>query len=232
LQYSFTCKDVDYKKKCLKKKYKQDVKMMNKELFREHCKLQLQSAKRDKIARDARVLESLEKLLLPLRKKTILFYLPLATEVRVNKLFQKLRRHNNLLVPFMEGVSFKVVKFRLPLYKKKFSILEPANSWARISNIDIAVVPVVGVDGKLRRIGHGKGMYDRFFSSLKCPPYVIFVQRATCFSKHYLGQAHDMQADIYITPNDIIKRRGNHGIRTYDRRRRSLNKRCDRVPCR
>ncbi len=41
---------------------------MNKELFREHCKLQLQSAKRDKIARDARVLESLEKLLLPLRK--------------------------------------------------------------------------------------------------------------------------------------------------------------------
>jgi 5-formyltetrahydrofolate cyclo-ligase len=205
---------------------------MNKELFRQHCKDKLRQGRRDNIAKDSRVLGSLRKLLAFARGKTILFYMPLEDEVYVNKLLPMLRRHNRLLVPFMEGVSFKVVKFRLPLYKKKFSILEPANSWARVSSIDIAVIPVVGVDGELRRIGHGKGMYDRFFASLKCQPYVIFVQRVACFTEHFLGSAHDIQADIYITPNDIIKRRGNHGIRTYDRRRRSLNKRCGRISCR
>jgi 5-formyltetrahydrofolate cyclo-ligase len=204
---------------------------MTKEAFRAECKRKIKNASYNKIARDAQVLDSLRKILGSVRGKTILLYLPLKDEVRVDKLLRTLRRRNRVLVPFMEGVSFKVVKFRLPLYKKKFSILEPMNSLARVSFIDIAVVPVVGVDGKLRRIGHGKGMYDRFFASLKCLPYVIFVQRVTCFSEHFLGLSHDIQADIYITPNDIIKRRGNHDIRNYDHRRRSLNKRCGGVPC-
>jgi len=205
---------------------------MTKELFRENCKAKLRNGRRDKIARDSQVLASLLKYLSPLRGKNILLYMPLIDEVQVNKLLRTLRRHNRVFVPFMEGVSFKVVKFRLPLYRKKFSILEPANSWARVSCIDIAIVPVVGVDGQMRRIGHGKGMYDRFFASLKCSPYVIFIQRVACFTEQFLGSTHDIQADIYITPNDIIKRRGNHGIRTYNRRRRSLNKRCGRVSCR
>ena len=36
-----------------------------------------------------------------------------------------------------------------------------------INNIDIAIVPAVGVDGNLQRIGFGKGMYDRFFEKLQ-----------------------------------------------------------------
>lgn len=189
-----------------------------KQIFRLECKEILSQTRRDKIRRDNEVLKKLSIRLRDVQNKTILIYLPTRDEVNISKLFRHLRRHNRLLVPFMEGVSFKVVKFRLPLSKKKYSILEPPNSSAIFSSIDIAIVPVVGVDGSLRRIGYGKGMYDRFFASLKCSPYVIFVQRATCFTNRPIGDSYDVQADEYITPNNFIKRRGNHGIRTFDRR--------------
>ena len=71
----------------------------------------------------------------------------------------------------MDGVSFKMVPLRLPLERKAFGIYEPRASHRKINLIDVAIVPAVGVDGSLRRIGFGKGMYDRFFPTLKTRPF-------------------------------------------------------------
>ncbi|MBN2965321.1 5-formyltetrahydrofolate cyclo-ligase [Sulfurospirillum sp. T05] len=194
--------------------------MESKEEFRARCLQKLKHhALRNKLRQDHAVLTKLALLLKDVKGKTILCYLPLKHEVNITKLMRSLRPDNRLLVPFMEGVSFKVVKFRLPIKKKRFSVLEPQNSQMIFSKIDIAIVPVVGVDGALRRIGHGKGMYDRFFSSLKCHPIVIFVQGADCFTTQHVGDAHDVQADFYITPNHFIKRRGFNDFRVFNRRR-------------
>ncbi|MBE0496999.1 MAG: 5-formyltetrahydrofolate cyclo-ligase [Campylobacterales bacterium] len=194
--------------------------MESKEAFRTRCLQKLKHhSSRNKLRQDAAVLAQLSHLLKGVKGKTILCYLPLFYEVNIRKLIRSLRRQNRLLVPFMEGVSFKVVKFRLPIKKKKFSVLEPNDSQMVFSKIDIAIVPVVGVDGALRRIGHGKGMYDRFFSSLKCHPIVIFVQRGDCFTTQHLGESHDVQADFYITPNHFIRRRGINDFRVFNRRR-------------
>ncbi len=194
--------------------------MQDKVTFRATCLQKLkQLPAHNRLHQDQAVLKQLFTLLKGVKGKTILCYMPLLHEVNITKLIHKLRPHNRLLVPFMEGVSFKVVKFRLPLYKKKFSILEPNNSQRVFSKIDIAIVPVIGVDGALRRIGHGKGMYDRFFSSLKCHPIVIFVQRNDCFTTQHLGESHDVQADFYITPNQFIIRRGINDFRIFNRGR-------------
>lgn len=194
--------------------------MEDKSAFRTACLHTLKhQVRRNKLSRDAHVLRQLHSLLKGIKGKTILLYVPLSYEPNTMKLMRTLRRNNRVLVPFMEGVSFKVVKFRLPLHKKKFSLLEPNNSSAIFSSIDIAVVPVVGVDGALRRIGHGKGMYDRFFETLNCRPLLIFVQLATCKSAAYLGEPHDIMADYYITPNHFIKRRGINDFRIFNRRR-------------
>ena len=109
----------------------------------------------------------------------------------------------------MEGVSFKMVKFRLPLNIKKFNIKEPKNSFAKGKKIDLAIVPVLGVDGAFRRIGFGKGMYDRFFESLPYKPKIAFVELSDCITSSLVGESHDIQADIYITPY-FTKRRGKH----------------------
>ncbi|MCD8477422.1 MAG: hypothetical protein LRY68_05525 [Sulfurospirillum sp.] len=45
----------------------------------------------------------------------------------------------------------------MPLERKIFNIKEPKNSFAVKPKIDLAIVPVIGVDGALKRIGFGKG---------------------------------------------------------------------------
>jgi 5-formyltetrahydrofolate cyclo-ligase len=136
-------------------------------------------------------------------------------EIDIFWVLKRLRREKkNIFVPFMEDLSFKMVKYQLPLKKKKFSILEPVNKQKTLSKIDLAVVPVVGVDLTFRRIGFGKGMYDRFFAGLKYRPKIVFVQLKPCVSKEVLTQSHDIAADEYISFN-IYKRRKNDGFNNF-----------------
>ncbi len=142
-------------------------------------------------------------------------------EVDIRPLFRHLRGRRKIYVPFMEGKSFKLVQYRLPLQKKRFGLYEPKNSHFFMTKIDMAIVPVVGVDGRFRRVGFGKGMYDRFFASLGRKPLTIFVQLAKCHTKEKITDDYDVQADIYITPEDIIVR-GKH----YDNRNNNRRWRC------
>jgi 5-formyltetrahydrofolate cyclo-ligase len=101
----------------------------------------------------------------------------------------------------MEGESFRLVQYRLPLRRGRFGVREP-----RFSNrytkelIDIAVVPIVGTDPTGRRIGFGQGMYDRFFAREGSRiARTIFVQRCLQWSPEILTDGHDVQADEIVT---------------------------------
>ncbi|MBU0721095.1 5-formyltetrahydrofolate cyclo-ligase, partial [bacterium] len=99
---------------------------------------------------------------------------------------------------------FKMVPFRLPLKEKRFGIFEAGNTIRNIKKIDIAIVPAVGVDGNLQRIGFGKGMYDRFFENLKKKPYTIFIQLEFCYTKKYICDSYDVSCDLLLTPKTKI----------------------------
>jgi 5-formyltetrahydrofolate cyclo-ligase len=163
------------------------------------------------------VCEKIKKIVKSAQAKAILLYLPLENEVDVSSLIKYFRKRVKIYVPFMECVSFKLVKYRLPVQKKKFNVKEPFNSFAKVSKIDIAIVPVIGVDGDFRRVGFGKGMYDRFFASLHPKPLTIFVQLAKCFTTDKLCEYYDVQADIYVTPSDITIKRGKNVLRVRNR---------------
>lgn len=147
------------------------------------------------------IVKKLEKFIKKSESKNILLYIPLGIEVDIKPLIVTLRKmkSKNVYVPFMQGDSFKIVKFRLPLYKKKFAIKEPNNSFLKPNKIDIAIVPVVGIDALNKRIGYGKGMYDRFFDRLDYKPTIIFTQLILCKSKKILSDNYDIQADYIIT---------------------------------
>jgi len=132
--------------------------------------------------------------------KNILFFIPLKNEPDIKWVIRKLKRENKqIFVPFMEDLSFKMVKYTLPLQKKKFSILEPLNKNKTLSKIDLAIVPVVGIDKSFRRVGFGKGMYDRFFAKLGYKPKIVFVQLRPCISEEILTNDFDIKADEYIS---------------------------------
>lgn len=172
----------------------------DKNSFREESiKLLKREAKRSSYLKSKKIESTLEALIKDLNPKSILFYLPLQMEANISRLIFKLRREKEIFVPFMEGVSFKMVRFRLPLFKKRFNILEPNNSFFKNRNIDLAIVPIVGMDREFKRVGFGKGMYDRFFHRINYKPITVFTQRKLCFTSKTLTDDYDIQADFIIT---------------------------------
>ncbi len=109
-----------------------------------------------------------------------MLFIPLKNEVNINPLIKRLRREGKTLyVPFMEGKSFKLVKYRLPLHKKRFGIKEPNISKIHINSIDLAVIPILGVDRSCRRIGLVKVCMTDFLR--KCGRRLVKVK--TIYSK-------------------------------------------------
>ncbi|SFV61179.1 5-formyltetrahydrofolate cyclo-ligase [hydrothermal vent metagenome] len=152
--------------------------------------------------KDKKIIKELYKEIVMSNAQSIMLYVPLKIEVNLYPLISRLRKEKRqLYVPFMEGTSFRLVKYRLPLYKKQFGIKEPKDSkQIKRKQIDIAIVPIVGVDITYRRVGFGKGMYDRFFEkNHKNIKKVVFVARELCYSKEVVTDHYDVKADRIIT---------------------------------
>ncbi len=179
---------------------------MDKKSFRKDCLKRLKSYNRnsDYIVNKL-VSKKIEQLIAHHKPKSVLFYLPLDFEVNVKKLILSYRKKLKILTPFVVGESFKMVQYRLPLGRNSFNIYEPSNSNFREKRVDMIIVPVVGVDGNFKRVGFGRGMYDRFYAKLRQKPIVVFVQRIECMTKDKITDDHDIRADYYITPKKIKK---------------------------
>ena len=175
---------------------------VTKATFRKKCLKTLQTLSRhNRCYRDAKVVAKLLSHPRVKSAESILAFWPLDSEPDIRGALAALRSQNKkIYMPFMEDDSFKMVPFRLPLTPKSFGIYEPGDTKLNIKKIDVAIVPAVGVDGEGRRIGFGKGMYDRFFARLKERPYIIFVQSKLCNTSKYICDEHDITADLLITP--------------------------------
>ena len=197
---------------------------MTKSDFRTNCLKQMRSlSAHGKCYRDAQVNQYLMKFLREKKGKRILFYWPFGFEADIRKTIWSLRRKKSLYLPFMDGESFKMVPLRLPLERKAFGIYEPRFSNLNIKIIDVAIVPVVGVDGSFRRIGFGKGMYDRFFPTLKSKPLTIFIQSHPCLTVEKVCDDYDISGDLLITPHGVHSNKESCVKRTIHRGRRSCS---------
>jgi len=182
---------------------------ISKEEFRQVCLKKLKKRYPNRYFLNKKVSNILyEKLKRYPKNTAILFYIPLGLEVDVGWVLKKLRKNYQIFVPFMEGKSFKMVPYRLPLKRKKFGIYEAGNSFKRIKNIDIAIVPIIGIDKNYKRIGFGKGMYDRFFEKLPHKPYTIFLQLKRCFIDETICDSYDISCDMLITSDCVLEREG------------------------
>ena len=185
-----------------------------KEDIRIECLAKLRkSGLSNKHYRDALINKQLLRFFQGMEGLNILFYWPLNLEADIKKSLHVISKKNNVYLPFMEEISFKMVPYRLPLRRKKFNIYEAGNSIKNIRKIDVAIIPVVGVDIKSRRIGFGRGMYDRFFAKLKNDPYKIFVQSQICYTQKDICDDYDVACDMLITPK----------VRILHRRKRDAN---------
>lgn len=153
------------------------------------------------------------------KKRSILFYLPMDHEGDIEESIKHFRKKCKVYVPFMENVSFKMVAYRLPLGVGKYNIRQPQVTKANIRNIEIIVVPVIAVDKVFKRVGFGKGMYDRFYEKLNNKPIVIFVQPFLCYTDRVVTQKHDIAGDFLVTYRGILSKEVKNGDRSYRRKR-------------
>jgi 5-formyltetrahydrofolate cyclo-ligase len=140
--------------------------------------------------------------------RVVMLYIPLSIEVNIKDLIKRLRMDRVVvLVPFMEGKSFRLVKYRLPIKIKKFGVKEPNISKDFYKKIDLSIVPAIGIDIDFRRIGFGKGFYDRFFAQNRDRvEKIFFINRLGCISNKKITDPYDIRGDIYITPKKIFNR--------------------------
>jgi len=172
--------------------------------FRKKVLVKLQAKRVNNYKKDKLLNLKLLKYIKKSKSKNIMLFIPLKTEPNIAPLIKLLRECvYNLYVPFIEGNTFKLVKYRLPLKRKKFNILEPNNSYLKIKVIDLAIVPLLGIDATYKRVGFGKGMYDRFYSKFgRNIKTTIFLQRDIYFTKEIITNNYDISAD-YIFANTI-----------------------------
>ena len=92
-----------------------------------------------------------------------------------------------------------------PLKINKFGIPEPALS--KILYPDILLVPLVGYDSNLNRLGYGGGFYDRYIEKIEKIKKVIKIGLAfSCQKITFVPiNQYDKKLDFIITEKKIIK---------------------------
>lgn len=138
--------------------------------------------------------------------KSILFYAPLPGELNIWPLLaDALAANKEVILPQFNSSTGQYTGCRIThlendLSPGRFGIREPKSHCSEISlnRLDLALVPGVGFDLMGRRLGRGKGFYDRLLaqiSGIKC---------GIAFDEQIVGnipvEPHDVHLNCILTP--------------------------------
>lgn len=146
-----------------------------------------------------RICEILSELPFWEESSILYFYYPLGKEVNLLSLAQQvLEQGKTVAFPKTDGthMDFYQVSALSAFQKGAFGIMEPVEKKPLLEKKPLVLVPGVGFDYNGRRIGYGKGFYDRYFQRfLECTR---------------IGIAYDCQimeelpADDYDVPMEMV----------------------------
>lgn len=153
------------------------------------------------------------------RSKVLALYAPIHHEVETVAVAQAaLSAGKMLLYPAVEGddLRFSRVASLDELSPGKFGIPEPEGEPCDPAGADLIVIPGVAFDLYGRRIGYGKGYYDRALHRLEESGKLV----AFCFDfqlvQEIVGEPHDVTMDLIVTESRVV--RVNNHIREGEQR--------------
>lgn len=135
--------------------------------------------------------------------RNIAAFYPLKGEPNIMPIIEELAREGRLLLPRCEGEGimrfYKVNSLRKDLVKGHFGIMEPAEGLEAFEGeIPIFLVPGTKFNLDGRRIGHGKGYYDRFLANHKHAYKAGIATPAQIFKQPLEQKDTDVQMNIVI----------------------------------
>ena len=150
------------------------------------------------------VFERLEKTAAFLLADRIMMYHSLPDELSTHDFLRKWAGKKRFYLPRVNGVNLEVLPYeesRLEL--GSFHIEEPTgNDITDPSEIELVVVPAVAYDRKGKRLGRGKGFYDRFLTQTKATK--VGVGYEFQLVDELPAEPHDIPMDMVITQKTTI----------------------------
>lgn len=150
------------------------------------------------------VFDRLEKTAAFLLADRIMMYHSLPDELYTHDFLRKWNGRKRFYLPRVNGVNLEVLPYeesRLEL--GSFHIEEPTGTdCIDPSEIELVIVPAVAYDKKGRRLGRGKGFYDRFLKHTKATK--VGVGYEFQLVEELPSEAHDIAMDIVITQSSTI----------------------------
>ena len=136
-------------------------------------------------------------------------YYPFNYEIDDLHIMQTFEKKNfNIALPIIRKdnqMNFFKWSFKDPLRINKYGIPEPLSSKLLIP--DILLVPLVGYDDNLNRLGYGGGFYDRYIEKIEKNKKVLKIGLAYSYQKLQIvpTNQYDKKLDFIITEKEILK---------------------------
>jgi 5-formyltetrahydrofolate cyclo-ligase len=144
------------------------------------------------------IMSLLEDKLVFQKARVILLYASLPDEVQTQALLERWYKQKRILLPVVCGEELELREYKggHTMHKGCFGILEPHESplFIDFSLIDLAIIPGLAFTPDGKRLGRGKGYYDRLLA------------QGGFQSVHKIGFAYTCQmlSELPISPHDIL----------------------------
>jgi len=142
------------------------------------------------------------------RAKVLALYAPIHHEVETAAVAAyALATGKTLLYPAVEGseMQFRRVRVLDELIPGRFGIPEPAGEAWEPDAADLVVVPGVAFDLSGRRIGYGKGYYDKALHRLEGTGRLVGFCYDFQLFEEIVGEPHDVTMDIIVTELRVVR---------------------------
>lgn len=134
----------------------------------------------------------------------ILIYHSLPDELPTRAFINKWKDLKHFFLPRVNGVNLDIFPYdRTRLHLGAFQIEEPDGDIPTpVEEIELIIVPGVAYDRSGRRVGRGKGFYDRLLHDSRA--LKVGIGYDFQLFDEIESETHDVDMDIIITENDCI----------------------------
>ncbi|MDT8310275.1 MAG: 5-formyltetrahydrofolate cyclo-ligase [Methylophaga sp.] len=164
-----------------------------------------------RIAAEQQIHNYLLSILAPLPPGIISFYMPIRGELDCQPLIEKLLKNGwqaalPKIIAKDTALQFRQWTPETQMQPGIWQIPVPQNTPQLIPNV--LLIPLVGFDRQLHRLGNGGGFYDRSLDGITPKPLAIGVGLASLQLDNIQPQPHDIAMDFVVTEQAIYSATG------------------------
>ena len=153
-----------------------------------------------------KIQKKLDKIFVFKNAKKIGVYYPIGSEIFTQDIIQELlSKGKEVFLPKVMGESMefrKIIDFS-SLEPGNFDIMEPKEECPVDNNLDVILVPTVGISQIGVRLGYGYGFYDRFLAKNKTVAISLTLEKQII--KNIPKSEHDIIMNWIVTEDKMTK---------------------------